>query len=179
MYQVDETISDRARRVGMVYTRYADDMTFSGNHLDTLRELEHDVRNLMETTNSPHLRFNDTKRGLYKRGMKQMVTGLILTPDGYVSIGRERKRLISAGVHRIKKNGFAEEGQVRNIRGWIAFANSVEPDFVKRLEEKYGEIVQQILRRPFFSNSAVYRGQQGGPTGQLVPPGLAPEDEGT
>jgi hypothetical protein len=106
MYQLDESISQRARRVGMIYTRYADDMTFSGNDVGALKELEHEVRGLIETTNSPRLLFNDSKRGLYKRGMKQMVTGLILTPDGHVSIGRDRKRLISAGVHRIKKEWF-------------------------------------------------------------------------
>jgi RNA-directed DNA polymerase len=89
---------------------------------------------------------HDTKTGLYKRGQKQLVTGLILTPDGKVSIGRERKRLISAGVHRIKR-GFEEEGHVQNIKGWLAFANSVEPEFVQRLERKYGAIVREVLRR--------------------------------
>jgi hypothetical protein len=164
MYQLDEAIAERARRAGIVYTRYADDMTFSGNYLDALREMESEVRALIEMTNSPRLQFNDSKRGIYQRGMKQMVTGLILTPDGYVSIGRARKRLISAGVHRIKKNGFAEEGQVQNIRGWIAFANSVEPEFVRRLEKRYGEIVKQILHLPFAYKSTLFYGKILAPT---------------
>lgn len=74
-----------------------------------------------------------------------MVTGLIITPDQKISIGRERKRLISACIHKFAL-GQANAKQVEYVRGLLAFANSVEPEFVLRMKEKYGAaVVNQLV----------------------------------
>jgi len=43
---------------------------------------------------------NELKRGVYTKGQKRLVTGLVLTPENCVSIGRDRKRAISALIHK-------------------------------------------------------------------------------
>jgi hypothetical protein len=65
------------------------------------------------------------------------VTGLVLTNDGRVSMGREQKRKIIAGFHRYTL-GKLNEHEILELGGTISFAKSVEPMFLQRLAKKYG-----------------------------------------
>ena len=53
-----------------------------------------------------------------------------------MTIGRERKRQISAGVHASIK-GDLKRAELQNLAGLLAFANAVEPDFISTLSRKY------------------------------------------
>lgn len=147
MYQIDEAILEAMNLIGVNYTRYADDLTFSGASIEVLEAAEQSVRALIAETKSPRLTLNEKKRGIYTRGMKRMVTGVKLTPQGNVSLGRERKRQISSAVFRAKI-GNVSVAQLKITRGWLAFANAVEPEFLDRLRKKYGQVVDRLLRLP-------------------------------
>jgi hypothetical protein len=71
------------------------------------------------------------------RKQRRYVTGLVLSNDGRVTLGRERKRKISATVHRFKK-GELEEKEILSLKGTLAFAFSIEPKFLTWLTKKYG-----------------------------------------
>ncbi|NRD88518.1 hypothetical protein C8024_02125 [Sphingopyxis sp. BSNA05] len=66
-----------------------------------------------------------------------MVTGLILTPDGKISVGRDRKREIKALINQIRYNE-ASPLETYRAKGLLAFCHSVEPAFVESLIKKYG-----------------------------------------
>jgi hypothetical protein len=100
MYDFDVFLSAKAHSLGVSYTRYADDITISGERSDQVELLEKEAMQLVRRMKSPKLTFNDKKRGLYTKGQRRMVTGLIITPQKEVSIGRQRKRKISALLHR-------------------------------------------------------------------------------
>jgi len=138
MYEIDSKIAQLCAELGAKYTRYADDITISGERADDLIVIERGVREVVQAADHPKLRFNDTKRGLYGPGQKKIVTGLILTPDGKISIGRDRKRQISAGVHWWLAGKIASEMHIEQLRGLVAFANDAEPTFVSSLSQKYG-----------------------------------------
>jgi hypothetical protein len=95
------------------------------------------------------LTFNDEKRGLFTTAGRRMVTGLVLTPDGKVSLGRDRKRKISAALHHISigRNVSLEHREL--TRGWLAYANSVEPCFVAAMSAKYPHAFHAVLGMPF------------------------------
>src|SRR5207253_2145401 len=69
-----------------------------------------------------------------KRGRRQ-VTGLVLTSDGLLGIGRQRKRCIRSLIHSAPSLSPAEK---RQLAGLLAFARSVEPDFINALVLKFG-----------------------------------------
>lgn len=71
-------------------------------------------------------------------GLTGVPVRMILTNDGGVSIGRERKRLLRAMVHQALTNATSEEDR-KKLLGWMAFANAVEPAFMARLRAAYGE----------------------------------------
>lgn len=146
LYELDKKIALATEKKSVIYTRYADDITLSGNSLSTLLSAEQQVVKLFTTTNSPKLIFNSEKRGLYGRGYRRMVTGLVITPDNQVSIGRERKRLISAMLHRVALEGL-DVLETERLRGLLGFCNSSEPQFIDRMRKKYGSnIIDSVLR---------------------------------
>ena len=70
------------------------------------------------------------------------MTGLVLKSDGAVGIGRHRKRFIRGLIHKAASLQHTER---RKLAGLIAFARSVEPDFVNALILKYGpEVIAEV-----------------------------------
>jgi RNA-directed DNA polymerase len=76
-----------------------------------------------------------------------MVTGLVITPTSNISIGRERKRRISAMLHKVTL-GELETKSIFELRGLLSFAKSVEPKFIVSMRNKYGN---DTLRMVFLT----------------------------
>ena len=95
MYEIDQRLSDFAHSASVKYTRYADDITISGQNIETLLGMEKFLVDELRVRKNPRMLLNNEKRGLYTRKDRRSVTGLILTPTGGISLGRKRKRMIS------------------------------------------------------------------------------------
>jgi RNA-directed DNA polymerase len=140
LFDLDVALSAIATELNVKFTRYADDITVSGTGSDAVVEFERRAKNVIKSKKSPKLTFNEEKRGLYLRGQRRMVTGLIVTPASQISIGRKRKRTISSLLHRsslgqlnIKQRGF--------LKGMLGFCIATEPTFMNRMRTKYGNTV--------------------------------------
>ena len=73
------------------------------------------------------------------------ITGLVLTNEGEVSVGRTKKRQIKTLVYRYTK-GLLVDDEESYLSGYLSFCWSVEPDFIHRLEKKFGNRVISDLR---------------------------------
>jgi hypothetical protein len=145
LYDLDQKFSEEAHRLKLAYTRYADDITVSGSSLEDIRAFEKAARKIVRSTKSPKLNFNEDKRGIYLRGQRRMVTGLVITPPGIISIGRQRKRLISSLIHRTLINA-SDTTTIGQAKGLLGFCIANEPSFVSRMRTKYGnEVIDRIL----------------------------------
>jgi retron-type reverse transcriptase len=146
LYDLDQRIAKLAVGEGVVYTRYADDITISGESMKSVLGFERAIYAEVAALKSPKLKFNSKKRGVFTRAQRRMVTGLILTPEANVSIGRERKRIISSLLHKFSIEQLTMK-DVGYLKGMLAFAIANEPDFVERLRKKYGdELVDRVLK---------------------------------
>jgi RNA-directed DNA polymerase len=146
MYSIDEMIFEEAQGRGINYSRYADDITISGPDRASILAFEKFVRLSVRRQVSPRLVFNDSKRGLFGPGQRRMVTGLIVTPSKNVSIGRDRKRLISAMLHRAL-NSQLDVIEIGHLKGLLGFCIAAEPEFVGRMRTKYGDrVVDAVLK---------------------------------
>lgn len=146
MYSLDQAFLSQAKSLDLTYTRYADDITVSGNSREKVLEFEARLRGLIKRARYPSLEINEDKRGIYSIAQRQMVTGLIITPDRRVSLGRERKRIISSLVHRYTL-GQLDQKTLGYLKGLLGFANACEPEFLSRLRRKYGdEVVANIMQ---------------------------------
>ena len=146
LYDLDVTLSTEAERLGATYTRYADDITISGPTLDIVQAFEKFTRRSVRSLKSPRLTFNDEKCGLYKKGQRRLVTGLVVTPVGGISVGRDRKRLISSMLYRSSKELLNQIERSR-LKGLLGFCVANEPLFLNRMRAKYGDqTVDSALR---------------------------------
>lgn len=150
MYDFDQLISEAVAKDHVVYTRYADDLTFSAPRTGHLVNVEKVVRATLRTLEYPKLTINIDKTTRITRKYGRKVTGLTLTNDGKVSIGHSRKRLIHAAVHHASL-GKLNSSSLGELKGLLGFANSVEPTFIDALKDKYGAEVIRFIQT--FPNS--------------------------
>lgn len=137
MYNFDARTNAICAELGVRYTRYADDLSFSTNEAGILQQLERRIPQICKEIRSPRLVLNETKTvHASKKGLRK-VTGLVLSNDGLVSLGRMKKRQIRAAMHRYVAGRLTEE-EIPELGGMLSFIKSVEPLFLQRLASKYG-----------------------------------------
>lgn len=149
MFTFDDYASNFCKEQGVTYTRYADDLTFSTKKENILKDVEIYVKGIVHKIKSPKLRVNNNKTIHASTNRKRVVTGLVLTPSGKVSLGRERKRDISLRIYRYTK-GNLDDKETNKLRGLLAFALDVENEFIIKMRVKYGvDTIDSILKREF------------------------------
>ena len=147
LYRFDLAAESLSAKWGVTYTRYADDLSFSSNRPDVLQRIVKQIPTICTSLDSPKLFLNRQKTVFASKKGSRRVTGLVLTNDGLVSIGRDKKRTIRATIHRYKF-GSLPENEIATLAGLLAFINSVEPDFLDRLAEQYGSTtIRDLLTR--------------------------------
>ena len=138
MHDFDENIVEAIESNHVTYTRYADDMIFSAPRTGYLTGVQSAVARTIRELRFPRLEINSQKTTYITKKYHRTVTGLTLSNDGRVTIGRDRKRQISAMTHRFTLGELSKDS-TKQLAGLLAFVNSAEPDFLEALCEKYGE----------------------------------------
>jgi hypothetical protein len=146
MFDFDTSMHSFAEKHGIRYTRYADDITVSAKEFLKLHQFEKHLRSYISRNKTPELIVNEEKRVVFSASERRLVTGLVLTPDGKVSLGRDRKRELASLIHR-HLLGQLDVDRLGYLHGMLAFALSSERAFVGRMRSKYGdEVITSILR---------------------------------
>ena len=129
MLDFDYTIGEYCKGHGIRYTRYADDMAFSGNFNECkiISLVKHELRKL-------NLKLNPKKTRLRIQGQQQEVTGIIV--NNKLQLSREKRRAIRQEIYYIKKYGIKSHmnhlGEKHNnylvhLAGKINFALFINP----------------------------------------------------
>lgn len=146
MFEFDSLISRKIVNENVVYTRYADDVTFSAPRTGYLVNVEQTVKRVLKGLHSPSLKLNDTKKVVATKKYRRSVTGLILTNDGNVSIGRDQKRKIRASIHHFQLKKLSDE-ETQKLAGLLAYVNAVERKFLDKMIATYGKATIDALRK--------------------------------
>ncbi|KJG19445.1 DNA polymerase [Photobacterium iliopiscarium] len=145
MYQFDCILSGLCFEKGIVYTRYADDLTFSTKHKNILFDLPILIKEKLSDLFGSSIRINRKKTKFSSKAHNRHVTGITINNEGYISIGRERKRYIKHLVHQSQFNRLDADDR-QHLRGIIAFAKHIEPMFFQSLKRKYSaELITKIV----------------------------------
>ena len=141
LYDFDHKMECLAKDNNVSYSRYADDIFLSTNERDVLASLLEEAKKIIKDFD---LKLNDKKTIFTSRKRKKVVTGLVLTSDKKVSIGRKKKRKIKSMVFKFLNRKLTM--QERNIlAGQLSYIISVEPIFILNLKKKYGaDIIKNI-----------------------------------
>jgi RNA-directed DNA polymerase len=136
LYDLDLQIALLSEQAGVRFTRYADDLYFSTSQPETLFDLCARVTELISNSLSPKLVINEAKTYHASGKKRKVVTGLRITPDGRISVGRELKRKIRVFAHRARLKKLNADEQAW-LEGMLAYVSSIEPWYSSKIQSKY------------------------------------------
>lgn len=146
MYLFDCALSEKCDEKNITYTRYADDLTFSTKIEGALFDIPKLVEELLNEKFGNQIKINRKKTKFSSKAHNRHVTGITLSNDGKLSLGRSRKRYIKHLVHQVQVGCLSDEDML-HLKGLIAFAEHIEPTFLKALKKKYSvELITQIIK---------------------------------
>ncbi|WP_460427024.1 retron St85 family RNA-directed DNA polymerase [Azotobacter armeniacus] len=144
MSHFDCAVDEFCRKNKITYTRYADDLTFTTNQKGILFEVPQLIKANLKTYCHSKIRINTEKTVYSSKAFNRHITGVTITNDGNLSIGRDKKRKISAMIHRFSLDLLDTE-KTLILRGLLAHAQNIEPDFLARMINKYGnEVISRL-----------------------------------
>lgn len=140
-FKLDRRLQGLAASHGFTYTRYADDLTFSGDDPETALRIMTAAGYIIADEG---FTVNRDKTHLYKRSTAQRVTGLIVNEQ--VSTPRELRRRLRAIIHNAKTTGLQAQNREghrdfrRHLEGQISFIHGVAPEQAAALREALAEV---------------------------------------
>jgi RNA-directed DNA polymerase len=121
--EIDDSILSLCNKKNIYYSRYADDLTFSSNDLNKLKEI---LPEIIKICNKKGYKINNDKTRFMSGKKRIVVTGIILNSNK-LSIGRRKKKNIRAALHNyiIKKS---KKVKINSLLGDLAFLRDIEPN---------------------------------------------------
>ena len=124
--RLDRRLDGLARKLNLTYTRYADDLTFSGGpeNRTLLGWLLARIRHIADEEG---FSLNPDKTRIMRAGSAQSVTGLIVNDKA--SIDSKLLRRVRAILHQAAKNGLEAQNRdgLPNFAEWLAGMNKSRP----------------------------------------------------
>ena len=132
----DVRLAGLARRFEADYSRYADDITFSGG-LDFQRTVGAFSKAVKQIVADEGFRINHNKTRLMRQGRRQVVTGLVVNERP--NVPRRHRRQLRAILHNAVRRGFESQNRFKHpnfaehLRGKIAYVSPIHPALGQRL----------------------------------------------
>ena len=137
-WRLDRRLAGLAAKRGFTYTRYADDLTFSGDDAEAAVRLGTAARRVIA---DEKFTVNVGKTRLQRRGGRQTVTGLVV--NEVPSTPRELRRRLRAILHNAARDGLdAQNREGRDnyaayLRGMIAYVGSANSQHGEALRAQF------------------------------------------
>ena len=125
--KLDRRLLGLARKLGWNYTRYADDLTFSGQQAEQVGLLKKAVAAIVE---SEGFALNDGKTKIMRSGRRQSVTGVVV--NQVAGLSRQERRRLRAALHQA---GGQPDAQ---LRGKLAYLQGLNRQQAERLKSPPG-----------------------------------------
>lgn len=125
---LDYRILSIAKRFKLDYSRYADDLTFSTNRKDFLRDYDSFINEITEEIEKAGFVVNQNKTRIEFRDSRQTVTGLVVNKK--ISVRREFIKETRAMTHSLlTKGSYTKDGidvDLPHLEGRLSFIEQIE-----------------------------------------------------
>jgi RNA-directed DNA polymerase len=148
--RLDRRLEGLASDRGFVYTRYADDLTFSTTNSEKMREIGNILKGTQGIVAHEGLVIHPDKTRVLRQSQQQEVTGVVVNQK--LNVDRSTLKRFRATLYQIEKDGLAGKqwGQgadlLQSIHGFAQYIAMVNPhkggEFlaqVQRIQKKYGK----------------------------------------
>ncbi|KVV25295.1 hypothetical protein WK78_17610 [Burkholderia cepacia] len=149
----DKDLATYCQNKHLVYTRYSDDITISSNDKEPLFELDHVIAEILSSCGYSEMKLNENKTKISSKGRKIKILGMVILPNGQVSLDAKIKNRIETLLHLYVNNqqGLSDitesdlEDGLAKLSGLLNYANTVDQGYLDKLRRKYGVTVVDIL----------------------------------
>lgn len=117
---LDYRVAGYCNKKDIIYTRYADDLTFSCDNRETLHKSLFTIRRIIE---GEKFQLNTNKIHFMTPKCKKSILGITLN-DTSIKAPREMKRMVRSVIHYQVATGDYTDND--KIRGYISYINSIE-----------------------------------------------------
>lgn len=133
--EMDRQLLEFAGGYNLVYTRYADDMSFSGNC-----EISEFYEKIQSIISKNGFRINLGKTRIYKGRKRKIITGIIVKEDS-LSVPRDYKRKLRQEIYYCKKFGAADHLANTNAQKIVNFREYLygKAFYIKMIEPVTGQ----------------------------------------
>lgn len=148
-WMLDLRIQGYVGKRGINYTRYADDLSFSGLNPSNVVNIYPMIKTIIE---SEKFKINNSKTRVASSARAKIVTGLIIS-DEKIGIGKQKYKNVRAKIHHLTFP--CEKGNVKllnEVGGWLSYLNSVDKErlikarkYIEELHKKYPKSMIQYL----------------------------------
>lgn len=132
----DKALRKASAAAGVQYTRYADDLTFSGDS-----RAVGIIRFARKVLGGLGYELDPKKINIFRRGRRQVVTGLVVNER--VNLPRQVRRKIRAAVHAVAQgrepSWHGRPVSVGTVRGALGWWHQIHPEQAARLTEVFRE----------------------------------------
>jgi RNA-directed DNA polymerase len=148
---------------GLIYTRYSDDIIISAEDKDGLMDIKVVVQSLLTQHGAEGLKLNEKKSKNFRVGGKIVILGLMILPNGKVTIDSKVKRDIEVLLYRHSQGRAAflaaiekDEDRVKaKITGYLNYINSIDQEYLNKLRRDFGvTVIDTFLHRPLPKDKA-------------------------
>jgi retron-type reverse transcriptase len=155
VWKLDLRIQGYVGKRGINYTRYADDLSFSGLTPSKVIKIMPMIKQIVQ---NEHFEINYSKTRMAGTARAKIVTGLIIS-DEQIGIGKNKFKVLRSKIHYLTLPAEqTNEKLLYEVIGWLSYLNSVDKTrfakankYVEKLTEKYPDtLVSKIIikRKP-------------------------------
>lgn len=139
-WTLDLRIQGFVGKRGISYTRYADDLSFSGLNPSKVVKIIPMIKKIITEEN---FTVNHKKTRVASSARAKIVTGLIVNDDS-VGIGKQKFKQLRSKIHHLtlpkeQKN----EKLFNHVSGWLSYLNSVDKEKLKKTEKYISELAKK------------------------------------
>jgi hypothetical protein len=124
--RMDRRLAGLAAKFGFAYSRYVDDLVFSGDDAACINKLRHLASRIIRAEG---FEVNRDKTRLLRSGGCQRVTGVVV--NRVMGLSRRERRRLRAMIHRFGQDqaaGQPDDGRLAYLRGKLAYLAMLNPE---------------------------------------------------
>ncbi len=153
LYETDNLLEQYCTSNSIAYSRYSDDIIFSGDEAPLLKSAIDYLRLVLKDKFDDRLSINEKKTKILHRGQKIKLLGSVILPNGTITIDKSLKNEIELFLHFYlnDKRALADyfnkdlDAATSEIEGKINYAYNIDESYIDKLRMKYGNALIDML----------------------------------
>lgn len=139
-WTLDLRIQGYVGKRGISYTRYADDLSFSGLNPSKVAKIIPMIKTII---NEENFVVNHKKTRIASSARAKIVTGLVVNEDS-VGIGKQKFKDLRAKIHHLTLPAEqTNEKLLYHVVGWLSYLNSVDKERLKKAKKYISELTKK------------------------------------